>query len=179
MVKFRHKGLSLVELLAALVVVSVLVSLAAPSFSQMMAEQRLRQVASELRVSLAAARSEAVKRNELVSLVKQGDAWSRGWCVETGTATSCSAAPVQAFNVAAINVTVAKDNSVSGTPVGFNAWGRVSACPKFSITTTVAGATCGVCLVVSTDGRVSSFSGECPNECGGPSVESAWVGACS
>ena len=179
MVRFRHKGLSLLELLAALVIVSILVSLAAPSFSQMMAEQRLRQVASELRLSLVAARSEAVKRNERVSLVKQGDAWSRGWCVEAGTATTCSAAPLQAFNVAASNVTVAKDNSVSGSPVGFNAWGRVSACPKFSITTTAGGATCGVCLVVSTDGRISSFSGECPSDCGEPSLESAWAGACS
>ena len=179
MVRFRHRGLSLFELLAALVIVSILVSLAAPSFSQMMAEQRLRQVASELRISLAAGRSEAVKRNERVSLVKRGDAWSRGWCIEAGTATACSAAPVQAFNVAVSNITVAKDNAVGGAPVEFNAWGRVSACPKFSITTTAAGATCSVCLVVSTDGRVSSFSGECPSNCGEPGVESAWAGACS
>jgi len=177
MVRFRHRGLSLFESLAALVIVSILVSLAAPSFSQMMAEQRLRQVASELRISLAAARSEAVKRSESVSLVKQGDAWSRGWCVEA--APACSSAPVQAFNVAASNVTVMKDNAVGGAPVKFNAWGRVAGCPKFSITTTAAGATCAVCLVVSTDGRVSSFSGECPSNCGEPGVESAWAGACS
>ena len=40
MVSAPTKGLSLIELLAGLVILSVLVSLAAPSFSRMLAEQR-------------------------------------------------------------------------------------------------------------------------------------------
>ena len=56
MVARVQRGLSLVELLVGLVVLSVLVSVAAPSFSRMVAEQRLRQVGSELRISLATAR---------------------------------------------------------------------------------------------------------------------------
>ena len=40
MVSASTKGLSLIELLAGLVILSVLVSLAAPSFSRMLAEQR-------------------------------------------------------------------------------------------------------------------------------------------
>ena len=43
MVRVPQRGLSLVELLTALVILSVLVSLAAPSFSRMLTEQRLRQ----------------------------------------------------------------------------------------------------------------------------------------
>ena len=81
MVIQRVRGLSLLELLATLVILSILVSLAAPSFSRMLAEQRLRQVGTELRVSLSSARSEAVKRNEGVSLIQQGSDWSNGWCI--------------------------------------------------------------------------------------------------
>ena len=93
MVGARSHGLSLIELLAGLVILSVLVSLAAPSFSRMLAEQRLRQAGSELRVSLATARSEAVKRNEGVSVIAHNSGWSAGWCVESGGATGCTAQP--------------------------------------------------------------------------------------
>ena len=84
------KGLSLLELLATLASLSVLIGLATPSFMQMMAEQRLRNVSAELRVSLMTARSEAVKRSEGVSLVKKDSDWSTGWCLEAGTESTCT-----------------------------------------------------------------------------------------
>ena len=175
----RLQGLSLVELLATLVILSVLVSLAAPSFSQMLAEQRLRQVSSELRISLITARSEAVKRNESVSLIKRGSDWSTGWCVEAGAATACTSQPIQQFNVAADRITVAKNGATGGDPLQFNAWGRVAGCPEFTLTTTAASASCALCLVVTTDGRVQSHSGACPEDCNSAGEEMSWSGACS
>ena len=182
MVTHRQRGLSLVELLVGLVVLSVLVSVAAPSFSTMVAEQRLRQVGSELRISLATARSEAVKRNESVSLIKQGSDWSTGWCVEAGSdATSCTAQPIQQFNVASDQITVLKDGATAGTGISFNPWGRVTSCPEFLLSTTAAGSACALCLVVTTDGRVESHTGSCPeaDACTTEGSDMSWAGACS
>ena len=181
MVTHRQRGLSLVELLVGLVVLSVLVSLAAPSFSRIVAEQRLRQVGSELRISLATARSEAVKRNEAVSLIKQGSDWSTGWCIEAGKTSNCSAQPIQQFNVASDQITVLKDGAAAGTEINFNAWGRVTSCPEFLLTTTAAGSACALCLVVTTDGRVESHTGSCPeaDACTTEGSDMSWAGACS
>lgn len=181
MVAHGQRGLSLVELLVGLVVLSVLVSVAAPSFSRMVAEQRLRQVGSELRISLATARSEAVKRNEAVSLIKQGSDWSTGWCIEAGKTSNCSAQPIQQFNVASDQITVLKDGAAAGTEINFNAWGRVTSCPEFLLTTTAGGSACALCLVVTTDGRVESHTGSCPeaDACTTEGSDMSWAGACS
>jgi len=181
MVAHGQRGLSLVELLVGLVVLSVLVSVAAPSFSRMVAEQRLRQVGSELRISLATARSEAVKRNEAVSLIKQGSDWSTGWCIEAGKTSNCSAQPIQQFNVASDQITVLKDGAAAGTEINFNAWGRVTSCPEFLLSTTAAGSACALCLVVTTDGRVESHTGSCPeaDACTTEGSDMSWAGACS
>ena len=181
MVAHGQRGLSLVELLVGLVVLSVLVSVAAPSFSRMVAEQRLRQVGSELRISLATARSEALKRNEAVSLIKQGSDWSTGWCIEAGKTSNCSAQPIQQFNVASDQITVLKDGAAAGTEINFNAWGRVTSCPEFLLSTTAAGSACALCLVVTTDGRVESHTGSCPeaDACTTEGSDMSWAGACS
>ena len=181
MVAQGQRGLSLVELLVGLVVLSVLVSLAAPSFSRIVAEQRLRQVGSELRISLATARSEAVKRNEPVSLIKQGSDWSTGWCIEAGKTSNCSAQPIQQFNVASDQITVLKDGATAGAEINFNPWGRVTSCPEFLLSTTAAGSACALCLVVTTDGRVESHTGSCPeaDACSTEGSDMSWAGACS
>ena len=181
MVVREQRGLSLVELLVGLVVLSVLVSVAAPSFSRMVAEQRLRQVGSELRISLATARSEAVKRNEAVSLIKQGSDWSTGWCIEAGKTSNCSAQPIQQFNVASDQITVLKDGAAAGTEINFNAWGRVTSCPEFLLSTTAAGSACALCIVVTTDGLVESHAGSCPeaDACSTEGSDMSWAGACS
>lgn len=172
-------GLSLLELLVTLVIVSVLLSLASPSFSQLIAEQRLRQAITELRISLMTARSEAVKRSQGVALIKSGSDWGTGWCVETGANATCSSQPIQQVSIGAEGITVAKDGEVDGGPLLFNALGRVSGCPEFTLTATAAGASCKLCLVVSTDGRVQSHSGDCPGECTPAGEAVSWPGSCS
>lgn len=179
MVGARSHGLSLIELLAGLVILSVLISLAAPSFSRMLAEQRLRQAGSELRISLATARSEAVKRNEGVALIAHNSGWSAGWCVEAGGASGCTSQPIQEFNIGSDLVTIERDGASTGVPVSFNAWGRVQNCPEFLLTTTAAGSSCALCLVVTTDGRVETHTGGCPDSCDTEGTEMSWAGSCS
>lgn len=83
------KGITLLELLITLSVMSILLSLAAPSFSNLIAEVRLASVADDLYSSLQLARTEAVKRAIKVEICPSDDGvkclvgsdWNSGWMV--------------------------------------------------------------------------------------------------
>lgn len=83
------KGVTLLELLITLSVISILLSLAAPSFKNLIAEVRLASVADELYSSLQLARTEAVKRAIKVEICPSvdgsscliGNNWNSGWMV--------------------------------------------------------------------------------------------------
>lgn len=61
-------GFTLIELLIAFAVVAVLVTLAAPTISEMMATQRLRGVTAQLVTDIQFARSEAAVRGKVVRI---------------------------------------------------------------------------------------------------------------
>ena len=179
MVAQPQRGVSLFELLTVLLIVAALGTLAAPPFSRALAEQRLRQAGTELRVSLAAARSESVKRSSGVALISQNGIWSTGWCLEPSVSSTCSAAPIQQFNVDSKRVTVSIADSGDSSRLSFNASGRVVGCPRFTISASAGtDTTCSICLSVSTDGRVSSHSGVCGDSCGDSDDDGAWAASC-
>jgi type IV fimbrial biogenesis protein FimT len=74
-----HQGFTLLELLIAVAMFSVITAFAVPSFSQIAATQRVRSVASDLHTTLLRARSEAVKRNGEVAIEAAGSGWNSGW----------------------------------------------------------------------------------------------------
>lgn len=78
------RGLSLVELLVALVIVALLAGAAAPNFSALVRRQQLVVAANDLFGALGQARGQAIARGQLV-LVAPNDAagqdWSQGWTV--------------------------------------------------------------------------------------------------
>ena len=173
MVGERQRGLSLIELLNALVILSVLVSLAAPSFSRMLTEQRLRQASNELRISMVTARAEAIKRGEPVAVLPRAQSWSDGWCVEPDADSDiCGDRVIQEFiPVEAIALT-------THDAIKFNAWGRASGCPQMTLSAPLSSGVCQVCLSVTTDGRVMTESGSCNGSCPSASKHVAWAGAC-
>jgi type IV fimbrial biogenesis protein FimT len=170
------RGFTLVELLMGLAILSIVTTTVVPSFSQLLAEQRLRQVSNELRMSLTLARSEAIKRNQTVNVLPAESAWSDGWCVESDTAASCTNSSLGAY-VVPKNIAV---NAGSGnTSLAFNSWGRTANCPKFEIATAGSGGTCSVCLYVETDGRVVANPGVCSSQCPEANTDFSWSGSCS
>lgn len=85
-------GFTLIELMVTVAVVAVLVSLAMPSFTTVINNNRLTSQANELVSALQTARSEAVRRNASVTLCGSADGstcagtddpWQR-WIVLTG-----------------------------------------------------------------------------------------------
>jgi type IV fimbrial biogenesis protein FimT len=77
----RSRGFTLPELMTVLAITGILVSIALPSFSGMIANQRARALSSDLMSSLARVRSEAVKRNTDVVLAPKTGGWEAGWTV--------------------------------------------------------------------------------------------------
>ncbi len=77
----RFKGFTLLELLVALVVLGVLLSIAIPSFSSTLDRQRLDNAVGSLAGGLAYTRLEAVRRNRVVTIAPIGDDWNSGWRV--------------------------------------------------------------------------------------------------
>ena len=77
----RGKGFTLIEVLMAIAIAAILVSLAAPSFVRLIADQRAKAAATDLVTALNVARSEAIKHNLSVELrPKLGD-WTAGWVI--------------------------------------------------------------------------------------------------
>jgi type IV fimbrial biogenesis protein FimT len=83
----RQCGFTLVELLVALAIAAVLLTLGVPSFRSTIASSRLTSSTSDLVGSLAQARSEAIRRGVRVTVCISNDGatcatsgnWDRGW----------------------------------------------------------------------------------------------------
>lgn len=77
-------GFSLVELLVVIAILGILMSLATLPFQELIANQRVKSVTSDLVADLAMARSEAIKRSARVGIAHLGATgapWTGGWQV--------------------------------------------------------------------------------------------------
>ena len=86
---FKNNGLTMIELMITLAVAGILVASAAPSFRTSIQNNRMVTQVNELHTSLSLARSEAIKRNNNVTVCQssngtscadEGD-WEGGWII--------------------------------------------------------------------------------------------------
>jgi type IV fimbrial biogenesis protein FimT len=75
-------GFTLTELLVTVSIIAILLTLAVPSFTNLILAQNVRTGASDLQTSLIFARSEAIKRAVDVNVVPASGDWRNGWTVE-------------------------------------------------------------------------------------------------
>lgn len=99
----QRRGFTIVELLVALAVASVLLSLALPAFNGFIAQRDITSRVNDLVLSLNYARSEAARTGGLVSVQAidastAGNEWGPGFCVVQGNPGDCSGARLRTFD---------------------------------------------------------------------------------
>jgi type IV fimbrial biogenesis protein FimT len=86
----RSQGVTLIELVTTIGIVAILTSLAAPSFSNLRHDAERTSTVNSFLLALFLARSEAMKRGQIVSVCKSRDGstcagknvvWQEGWLV--------------------------------------------------------------------------------------------------
>jgi type IV fimbrial biogenesis protein FimT len=85
-------GFTLLEAMMAITVMAILMAIAVPSFRDASLSSQLRASANDLAASAYFARSEALKRNAVITLCMSGDGetcaasggWEQGWIVLSG-----------------------------------------------------------------------------------------------
>lgn len=138
------RGFTLIELMITVAIMALFASLAAPSFRDLIATQRMRSATSALTESLWLARSEALKRSTVVGF--SFDNVNTGWEIKAGATT--------------LHIQDAFPSITSGAgSFQFNAYGRLPDAVKIELG--VATANLYRCVTVSTAGRVIEKDGKC------------------
>ena len=148
----RARGFTLPELLAVVAVMAILATIAAPSFSELIASQRAKGAASDMFASLLRTRSEAIKRNVEVTLAKSGEGWEDGWSIAHPT----DADILLEDRGAVQGATITGPASVTYLP---NGRGKGATKPEFDIE--VTGARQPRCIGVDLSGRPYQTKAAC------------------
>lgn len=86
--RLNKSGFTLIEVMVSLVVLGILASLAAPSFSESIKKYRVKAIKDDLIASMQMARTEAIRRGRAVGLIREiaasdctvnGASWNCGW----------------------------------------------------------------------------------------------------
>jgi type IV fimbrial biogenesis protein FimT len=136
-------GFTLLELLTALTIGSIVIVVGVPSFQGVMSNQRLTASTNEMVTTLNLARSEAIKRVTYVTVCKSsngtgctaGSAWEDGWIVFANISSATPGAVDVGDEI--IRVLPALHQSISLTAIG-NIGNFLTFRPSGSIGTTVA-----------------------------------------
>lgn len=143
------RGFTIIELMVTMVVLAVILSLAAPSFSEIVRDQRVKTATFDVYASLVFARSEAIKRNTNVNVcIASGTDWASGWTVKLGAADCSGTALKTQDTLNGINVTG------PASPVTYQGDGRLStAAPIFALKAADSTTVTARCVRLDLSGR--------------------------
>jgi type IV fimbrial biogenesis protein FimT len=149
----RAAGFTLLEAMISVVILGVLAAMAGPSFSTMVANQRMKGASSDLFGSLTMARSEALKRNQSVTVTPATTLqWESGW----STANPTSAGLFLEKHDAIAKISIGGPESITFTPNG-----RVSGGTAASFSFSATGTSAQRCLKTDLSGRPYILQSAC------------------
>ncbi len=116
-------GFTLIELLITLGVIAIIMGIAVPSFQSIITNNRLTTQANSMVGALTIARSEAAKRNKVVTVRKNAGGWALGWHVfvdnnRDGSFTAGTDEDIQQYSEVMGNTIKASVNYISYEPSG-------------------------------------------------------------
>ncbi|MBK8069882.1 MAG: GspH/FimT family pseudopilin [Rhodanobacteraceae bacterium] len=94
----RAAGFTMVELMITLAVIAILMAVSTPALRELNIRANVTSTTNDIVIALNLARSEAVKRGRLVSVVANGADWSNGWTVQSDDGTVLSSRNAVADN---------------------------------------------------------------------------------
>jgi len=151
----RNRGVTLIELMTVIVIVAIFSSLAAPSFRQLIAQQRVKSATSALSESVWLARSEALKRNDNVSFTftTAPAGWEINYTDSAGNTTKL----LTEDGFPAVTSTL--KNGSTGV-FAFNPYGRLGGAQTIQFASASV-STVVKCVSVSTSGKTIVKDGAC------------------
>jgi type IV fimbrial biogenesis protein FimT len=147
-------GFTLPEMLMAVTIIGILTAFAAPSFNNMMVNERIKSASLDITAALTQARSEAIKQNGSVTVTPTSGttAWTGGWTV---TGPDAAVITTQAAYPSSITITG------SGTSIVFNRSGRASASGTLQVASSTASTVSPRCITIGLTGLPKSTVGSC------------------
>ena len=135
-------------------VLVVVVSVAAPSFTGIIQQQRARAAVSDLQSALILARSEAIKRNTNIAIQPKvvASGWTSGWTVVAGAVTINDQAAYSGVTIT--------PSSGDATVLTYASSGRTTA--NAQVRFSVQAGDARRCVTVGISGTSSSNNAPCP-----------------
>lgn len=157
-----HKilGINMLEVIAALLIMTILAAAAVPSFLSFIQEHRLTLTAENFATALQYARSEAIKRNATIYVSFQtGDSW----CYGINTGSSCTCSTPSGCNLGTNQAPQSQQTSlslsgISSNTIQFDGSRGAANVSNGKITLTVYGASTDISILVSVLGNISFCS---------------------
>jgi len=156
----RERGFTMSEMMVSVGIVAILAAVAAPPLLAMVAAQRVKTATFDLYSAMSYARSEAIKRNAVVTIAPRNGAFTNGYDLVVGGSILRS-------QMASPEVSI---SAPAGVALAFDGYGRLTAPTRYQLelTSGTVGTTPKRCLVISTTGRPSiqvdnNHDGNCIN----------------